>query len=167
MHIVRSDYSTLDGAVEGVIAGLRLAAGAAVTAPASELGSPWLPLNLIGAVLDQSWARFDGFHSLATPYGLFAHLIVSLRLGVLVAWASSRSILWATFTGGLVGGLFWLAAQTSWLPMVNPAHARAVPDELMLAGHLAFGFMVGAYLDVRGRTSVVDVRRAGRRRAVV
>jgi hypothetical protein len=154
----RGRYGVLDGAIGGIAAGLFGAACAAVLFPGLGLGGPWLFLNLVGATVDQSWARFDGFHWLATPYGLAIHIAVSLSVGVVIAWAASRSSLWATVSGALVAAAFWAAAEHAWLPLVNPSLFRAAPPILMAAGHLAFGLIAGAYLDVRGRTVVKEVQ---------
>jgi hypothetical protein len=155
---LRSEYGVLDGAVGGVLAGLAIATGSLALFPAAELGGPWAFLNLASATIDQAWSRYEAFHWLATPYGLFVHVMFCLCLGVVITWASNRSFLWATLTGGLVATGFWWVAAESWLPLLNPALYRAVPPNMLAAGHLALGLLVGFYLDVRGRTVVKEVQ---------
>ena len=157
MRYRREEYGVLDGAFAGVFGGLVIAAGSAVLFPLASLGSPWTFLNLASATVDQSWARHEGFHWLATPYGLFVHAAFCLSLGVLITWAANRTFLWATVTGALVASGFWWLAQETWLPLLNPAFYRAVPSILTTTGHLALGLFVGIYLDVRGRTVVKEV----------
>jgi hypothetical protein len=154
----RAEYSVLDGAVGGVGASLAIAAGALPLFPAAGLGGPWAFLNLASATIDQGWARHEGFHWLATPYGLLVHVLFCLCLGVAITWAANRSFLWASLTGALVASAFWWVAAETWLPLLNPALYRAVPPNLLAAGHLALGLLVGLYLDIRGRTVFKEVR---------
>ena len=157
MRYLREEYGVLDGAFAGAFGGVVMAAGTAVLFPLAGLGGAWSFLNLASATIDQGWARYEGFHWLATPYGLFVHVLFCLSLGVLVTWASNRSFLWATVTGALVASGFWWLAHQTWLPLINPALYRAVPSGLLAAGHLALGLFVGIYLDARGRTVVKEV----------
>jgi hypothetical protein len=154
----RGQYAVLDGACGGIAAGLLVMVWAAVLLPGLGLGGPWSFLNLVGATVHQSWARFDGFDPVATPYGLAIHLAVSLSVGVLIVWAANRSRWWPTAVGGLVATAFWAAAQFAWLPLVNPSLYRYLPPLLLAAGHLVFGLSVGIYLDLRGRTVLREVQ---------
>ena len=157
MRHVRAEYGVLDGAFAGLFGSLCLAAGDFITLPIARAGSGWAYLNLAGATFDQAWARYETFHWLATPYGLFVHAVFCLSLGVLITWAANRSFLWATVTGALVASGFWWLAQETWLPLLNPVLYRAIPASLLATGHLALGLLVGIYLDVRGRTVVKEV----------
>jgi hypothetical protein len=157
VRYLREEYGVLDGAFAGLFGGTLLAAGSVVIFPLARLGTPWSFINHVSATIDQGWARYEGFHWLATPYGLFVHVLFCLSLGVLISWASNRSFLWATVTGALVASGFWWLAHETWLPLINPALYRAVPSSLLAAGHLALGLFVGIYLDARGRTVVKEV----------
>jgi hypothetical protein len=155
---LRAQYGVLNGAFAGVVGGLLVAGAAFTVFPAARLGGRWTFLNLAGATFDQGWARYDGFHWLATPYGLLVHIIFCLSLGVLITWASNRCFLWATLTGAFVAAGFWWLAQETWLPLLNPALFRAVPSSLMAAGHLTLGVLIGVYLDLSGRTVITASR---------
>ena len=157
MRYRREEYGVLDGAFAGLFGGMVLAAGTIVIFPLASLGGSWSFLNLVSATIDQGWARYEDFHWLATPYGLFVHAMFCLSLGVLVTWAANRTFLWATVSGALVATAFWWLAHETWMPLINPALYRAVPWLLLAAGHLALGLFVGIYLDVRGRTVVKEV----------
>jgi hypothetical protein len=155
---LRAEYGVLDGAAGGVGGGLAIAVGTLALFPAAALGGPWTFLNLASATIDQGWARHEAFHWLATPYGLLVHLLFCLCLGVVITWAANHSFLWATVTGALVASGFWWVAAETWLPLMNPALYRAVPPNMLAAGHLALGLLVGLYLDIRGRAIVKEVQ---------
>jgi hypothetical protein len=133
-------------------------------------GSIWLPINLLaGSALPgmehetiEQLARFD---TTALVVAAFAHLSISLMMGLVYAallpMLPGRPIVW----GGIVAPLTWTGVTWSTLGLLNPALEQHVSWPWFIASQIAFGLVAGLVVSrvepIRTLQSLSLAERAG------
>lgn len=146
----RSEILTArQGFVMGIVAGLVLAlvAGALSAAVGSGL---WTPVNAAGSFFLKVEPIPAGLAGAVTYLGLGVMVGLGAALGTLYATAQepqdNPSVL---VIAVYYGGVTWIAATFLFLSWLNPAVQAVWKSWPVLAGHLAFGAVLGLYAVAR------------------
>jgi hypothetical protein len=135
----------------GLRGGLAGAVAMAIVACAYGLivhGSIWLPINLLaGAALPgmehETAAQIGRFDTTAFVVACFAHLSISLMMGLVYAallpMLPGRPLVW----GGIVAPLAWTGVTGSAIGLLNPALEQHVSWPWFIASQIAFGLVAG------------------------
>lgn len=147
---VRTEILTArQGFAMGIVAGLVLAlvAGALSAAAGSGL---WTPVNAAGSFFLNVQPIPAGMAGAVTYLGLAVMMLVGALLGTLYATAQepqdSPSVL---IIAVYYGGVTWIVATFLFLSWLNPSVQAVWKSWAVLAGHLAYGAVLGLYAVVR------------------
>ena len=135
----------------GIRGGLVGAAAMAVVAVAYGLiayASPWVPINLLAAMVIPSLAHADPAELsrfLPAAFGLAAviHLGISILVGLIYAAILPMFPRRPVLVGGLVFPLLWSAVVWSSLGILNPALNERIDWVWFVASQFAFGLAAG------------------------
>jgi hypothetical protein len=163
---VRPLSAGLRGGLAGSVAMAVVACGYGLIAQ----GSVWLPINLLaGAALPgmehETVAQIARFDATALVVASFAHLSISLMMGLVYAallpMLPGRPLVW----GGIVAPLAWTGVTWSAIGLLNPALAQHVSWPWFIASQIAFGLVAGLVIarvePIRTLQSLSLAERAG------
>lgn len=106
----------------------------------------WVLLNGIGGLLRASGVYSPGFAGVTSVVGVVVHLLLGGLLGVLYASAQERldslSLLGVAIYYGL---MLWFVSTFLVLSWLNPPFQQIMRTWPALAGHLAYGAVLGLY----------------------
>lgn len=151
-------YPYSAGVVGGILGGAAMALVAIVTGLLIGRG-PWYPLNLVAATIMRSLQTaspeaLSQFHLTALIVGFILHMLISTGIGflfaVLLPTLPGRPWVWSL----LIGPALWFAAQFVVLPLVNPVMSTSVWLPSFFVAHLAYGLVLGAWIQHAGKVPV-------------
>jgi hypothetical protein len=145
------------GAVAGIAGGLVMTVWKMAEAALRDVGV-WRPPNLIATIALGPSANSENFVAVPFIVGMTLHLLASITMGVLYAWAATRLELRLTASAEIpviVGYalLNWAVYQWLIMPWFAPTmHAHTSPLSLAVA-HAVFGLGMAAWWIPRAKTA--------------
>lgn len=149
-HRVRlpAEMSPYSSGLKAGLAGGAVMALLAVLYGLIKQGSIWYPVNLLAAaglpsLASASLEQLRAFHGLGFGVALFAHLLMSLLIGLIYAVTvpmfPRRGWLWA----GIVTPLFWTGLFYATARFINPTLEQRVDWPWFVVCQVAFGLVTG------------------------
>lgn len=137
----------LQGIVGGIIGAVLMGMLSMILFPLLGIGGFFQPMNLIGAVFNQSWEMVSGFALGPSVVGIIVHMMMSMIVGVIGSYLSRAlhldyPLIWAVVYALII----WAIAELVILPLVDPILARLFPAWLFALAHIMYGIGLGGYL---------------------
>lgn len=134
------------GAIGGMIGGMAMGMTSMMGFPLLDAGGFWQPLTLIAATVNPAWATISGFSVAPVMVGMAIHMMSSVGLGVVAAFAANATgRAWLAWSLG-VAMVAWVGAQFVALPIVDSGLVAVFPLPLFAVAHAMFGMALGLWI---------------------